>query len=379
MPITTKTVKRTRYLYFIYYDPKGKGKKEIYCGAANDPKAQQKAQELERKHLQQQISSLESQLQTFQTVTTKSRKKRRVIRSKRLSEKDLKALEAIKNAEIYEPEVYYKSSEQMEEVEDNSVQLIVTSPPYNVGKNYSLYYDKKEIDTYLSFINRVWKECKRVLCKGGRIAVNVADTWRQPYIPLHALIIQQFLDLGMLMRGVIYWDKGASVGVSTAWGSWRSASNPTLRDVGEYLLIFCKDSFKLHTDNKISTISPEQFTLYTKSLWSFSAVDTKEGHPAIFPDELPKRLIQLYTFLGDTVLDPFLGSGTTCKVAKAWGRKSVGYEIDESYRPIIEKKIGDASALAIPLETLTINGKPYPLEGFAPIQIARNSDTKSSS
>jgi site-specific DNA-methyltransferase (adenine-specific) len=245
----------------------------------------------------------------------------------------------------------------MTEVDDSLVQLVVTSPPYNVAKDYGMYNDKKVKEEYLELLNRVWIECKRKLCKGGRIAVNIADTWRQPYIPLHVDITQQLLDLGLLMRGLIYWDKGASVGVSTAWGSFRMASNPTLRDVGEHIIIFCKDDYQLESKNSISTITPEQFTAYTQSVWKFSTADPKkEGHPAPFPDELPKRLIQLYTFLGDTVLDPFLGSGTTCKVAKAWGRQSIGYELDEGYKSVIEEKISSVKDLSIPLDSFTRNG-----------------------
>ena len=247
---------------------------------------------------------------------------------------------------IYEPEIYFKSSEEMNEVQDNSVHLVVTSPPYNVGKEYGKYVDKHPLSQYLDFLNEVWRECVKKLVRGGRIAVNVADTWRQPYLPLHSYITQQLLGLGLLMRGTIYWDKGASVGVSTAWGSWRSPSNPTLRDVGEYIVIFCKDSFKLESKNKLSTITSEEFTEYTKSVWRMKTADAKKtGHPSPFPEELPYRLIQLYTYRGDTVLDPFLGSGTTCKVAKALGRRSIGYEVDESYRSIIEKRIAGYQTL----------------------------------
>ncbi|MFQ6054360.1 MAG: DNA-methyltransferase [Methanosarcinales archaeon] len=230
----------------------------------------------------------------------------------------------------------------MEEVRDNSVQLIVTSPPYNVNIDYGLHNDNMALEEYLKdFLLPIWKECKRVLCKGGRIAVNVADVGRKPHIPLHVYITQQFLDLGLLMRGTIYWDKSVSAGVSTAWGSWRSASNPTLRDVGEYIIVFCKDSYRLESENeRFSTISAEEFTEFTKSVWRIKAASAKrEGHPAPFPEEIPYRLIQLYTFVGDTVLDPFLGSGTTLKVAMSLGRRSIGYEINENYSSIIENKI----------------------------------------
>jgi DNA modification methylase len=376
VPIVTRQVKGMKYVYFREWNAQLKKHHDTYIGPADDSKTPEKIKELERGYLERQISTLKNQLNEFEQPVERPKKKRSS--GSRSFQGNVETLMRLEDVKIFEPEIHYKSSENMAEVKDGSVQLIVTSPPYNVGKGYTLYNDKRELAAYLAFVNRVWIECKRVLCKGGRIAVNISDTWRQPYIPLHALIVQQFLELGFLMRGVIYWDKGASVGVSTAWGSWRSASNPTLRDVGEYILIFCKDSFKLESENRISTVTSPQFTTYTKSLWSFPTADPKkEGHPAPFPDELPKRLIQLYTYLGDTVLDPFLGSGTTCKVAKAWGRRSIGYEIDESYRPVIEAKIAKAENLAIPLDSYSTNGKQH-LDAFVPIQSPRNSDTKRS-
>jgi site-specific DNA-methyltransferase (adenine-specific) len=173
------------------------------------------------------------------------------------------------------------------------------------------------------------------------------------------------LDLGFMMRGIVYWNKGASVGVSTAWGSWRSPSNPTIRDVGEYILIFCKDNFKLESQNRTVTMTSKEFTDYTKSVWTFPTSNgAKKGHPAPFPEELPKRLIKFYTYLGDTVLDPFLGSGTTCKVAKAWGRKSIGYEIDRSYKTEIQHKISQVTEIAIPLDNFMPNDKGMTLDNL---------------
>lgn len=226
----------------------------------------------------------------------------------------------------------------MEEVEDNTIQLIVTSPPYNVGKPYE---SVKALEEYLEFLNEVWKQCVKKLCRGGRIAINVANTWRQPYIPLHAYIIQQLLQLGLIMRGEIIWDKGPSVGVSTAWGSFASASNPTLRDTHEYILVFSKETLKLEqTQGNYSGIDNLDFVEWTKSIWRFDAESPeKVGHPAPFPIELPKRLILLYTNIGDIVLDPFMGSGTTAVAAKLLGRHYIGYEIEPEYCRIAEKRL----------------------------------------
>ncbi|MEX2717004.1 MAG: site-specific DNA-methyltransferase [Candidatus Sigynarchaeota archaeon] len=233
------------------------------------------------------------------------------------------------------------SSENMKELADNCVHLIVTSPPYNATKEY----DKNQtLDEYLDFLKRVWKESYRVLAPGGRACINVANLGRKPYIPLHAYIADDMIGLGFLMRGEIIWDKAASAGTSTAWGSWCSASNPTLRDVHEYILVFSKGTFsrqkKSGMGEKIDTVTKEQFLEYTKSIWAFPTESaTKIGHPAPFPVELPYRLIQLYTFQGDIVLDPFMGSGQTAIAAIKARRHFVGYEISEEYKDLANKRV----------------------------------------
>lgn len=234
--------------------------------------------------------------------------------------------------------IFCKSSEKMEELPDNSVHLMVTSPPYNVGKEYDNDFTLQE---YLEFLKRVWKEVYRVLVPGGRVCINIANLGRKPYIPLHAFIVKDMLDIGFLMRGEIIWNKASSASPSTAWGSWCSAANPTLRDVHEYILVFSKGTFKKENINKRkSTISKEEFLEFTKSVWTFPAVSAKEiGHPAPFPVELPYRCIQLYTYEDEVVLDPFMGSGQTAIAAIKTGRFYVGYDIDEEYVKLAEKRI----------------------------------------
>jgi len=241
-------------------------------------------------------------------------------------------------SKTYLNKIFCKSSENMSELPENSVHLIITSPPYNVGKEYD---ENLSLEEYRNFLKRVFSECFRILVDGGRICVNIANIGRKPYIPLHAFLIQDMLDIGFIMRGEIIWNKGNS-GVSTAWGSWKSASNPVLRDVHEYILVFQKGSFKRNNKDKESTISKEEFLEYTKSIWSFKPESAKKvRHPAPFPLELPKRCIQLYSFKGDVILDPFCGSGTTCLAAKQLNRYYIGYEIKEEYCKIAEKRLSD--------------------------------------
>ena len=233
--------------------------------------------------------------------------------------------------------LFCKSSEKMDELPDYSVHLMVTSPPYNVGKVYDQDLSVKE---YRSLLKRVFKETFRVLVYGGRACINVANLGRKPYIPLHSYIIEDMYELGFLMRGEIIWNKAASSGVSTAWGSWQSASNPTLRDVHEYVLVFSKGSFSRNSQNKENTITRGEFLTFTKSTWDVPAESaTRVGHPAPFPTELPYRCIQLYTFKGEVVLDPFCGIGTTCIAAIKSERQFVGYDVNKEYVEIANSRI----------------------------------------
>ena len=233
--------------------------------------------------------------------------------------------------------VFCKSSEAMSELPDNSVHLMITSPPYNVSKEYD---EDLSLDEYLALLNAVWRETWRVLVPGGRACVNIANLGRKPYIPLHSYIIEGMQNIGFLMRGEILWNKGSSASSSTAWGSWQSAANPVLRDVHEYILVFSKDSFSRKRGDRENTISREEFLEWTRSVWDFPAVSAKKiGHPAPFPEELPHRLIQLYSFKDDVVLDPFAGSGTVCLAALKDHRKFVAYDIDPDYIELAEKRI----------------------------------------
>jgi DNA modification methylase len=229
------------------------------------------------------------------------------------------------------------SSEHMPDLPDNSVHLMVTSPPYNVTKTYD---DDLSLHEYLELLRRVFAETYRVLASGGRACVNVANLGRKPYIPLSDHISHMMMEMGFLMRGEIIWAKGAGAGVSMAWGSWQSAANPVLRDTHEYILVFCKGSFKRPKGDKQSTITREQFMEWTKSVWTMNPESARRvGHPAPFPLELPARLIQLYTFAGDVVLDPFMGSGTTALAAHQAGRRYVGYDTSEEYVTLARQRL----------------------------------------
>jgi len=229
------------------------------------------------------------------------------------------------------------SAENMKEIPNNSIHLMITSPPYNVSKEYD---DDLSLKEYLQLLENSFKETYRVLVNGGRACINVANLGRKPYIPLSDYISKIMLEIGFNMRGEIIWNKAASASPSTAWGSWQSAANPILRDVHEYILIFSKGDYKREKGDKENSISKEQFMELTKSIWTMNAESARRiGHPAPFPEELPFRLIQLYSFKGDIILDPFMGSGTTAVSALKTDRKFVGYEISKEYNDLAEKRI----------------------------------------
>lgn len=264
---------------------------------------------------------------------------------KELVSKELSDINENKLPDNLENRIILGSAERMKELPDNSVHLMITSPPYNVSKEYD---EDLSLNEYLELLKNSFVETYRVLVNGGRACINVANLGRKPYIPLSDYVSQIMLGIGFNMRGEIIWNKAASASPSTAWGSWQSAANPILRDIHEYILIFSKGDYKREKKDKENTISKEQFTEWTKSIWTMNAESAKRiGHPAPFPEELPYRLIQLYSFTGDIILDPFMGSGTTAVSALKSNRKYVGYDISQEY-------IEQANRRLMPLKQQTV-------------------------
>ncbi|MCX6043850.1 MAG: site-specific DNA-methyltransferase [Chloroflexi bacterium] len=242
--------------------------------------------------------------------------------------------------ETWADQIYQDSSEHMQNIPDNSVALAFTSPPYNVGKDYD---DNMELEEYLNLIQRVAQDVYRVLLPGGRYVVNIANLGRKPYIPLHSHFYQLHDEVGFKTLGEIIWRKSKGSNGSCAWGSWKSAKAPRLRDIHEYLLVFTKEFFS-RPDKGESTIESDEFMAATLSVWEIPPESAKRvGHPAPFPLELAKRVIKLYSYASDVVLDPFAGSGTTCIAAQGLDRHYVGYDISEEYCTIARNRIAQSA------------------------------------
>jgi DNA modification methylase len=234
--------------------------------------------------------------------------------------------------------IFNKSAEKMDDLIDNCISLTVTSPPYNVGK---LSDNNLSDEDYWKLMRQCFKEVYRVTESGGRLVLNVANLGRKPYIPFSNMFTDLMLDLGFLMRGEIIWQKSKGANANFAWGSWLSASNPVIRDIHEYCLVFSKEGMSKGSKGK-STIEKDEFMESTLSIWNINPARAKKiGHPAPFPVELAERFINLYSYEKDLILDPFIGSGTTALAASKLKRSYIGYEVNAEYCKLAEKRIAE--------------------------------------
>jgi len=255
--------------------------------------------------------------------------------------------------------VFLGDATNMVKIAPKSVALVVTSPPYFAGKQYEQDLEEDHVPAdylaYLSMLRDVFAECVTKLEPGGRIAVNVANLGRKPFRSLAAdvtTILQD--DLRLLLRGEVVWQKARGATGSCAWGSFMQPANPVLRDLTERVVIASKGRFDRAVDPRARkarglphepSIAKDEFLEATTDVWEIPPESaTRVGHPAPFPVELPARCMHLYTYVGDVVLDPFMGSGTTAVAAVRTGRHFVGYDTDESYLELARDRVAHERA-----------------------------------
>jgi len=224
--------------------------------------------------------------------------------------------------------------ETLTHIPDRSIDLIITSPPYNFGHSYAQdpHDDTREWNEYFEKLLGVWQECVRVLKPGGRMAVNVQPLFSD-YVPTHHIISHQLAGLGLLWRAELLWEKNNYNAKYTAWGSWKSPSMPYIKYTWEYIEIFDKESHKKTGRREDIDITSEEFKEWVLGRWAFPPETRMKDydHPAMFPEELPRRLMKLFSYKNDLILDPFNGAGTTTLVAWKLGRRFIGIDISEQY------------------------------------------------
>lgn len=232
--------------------------------------------------------------------------------------------------------------EVMKKIPDNTVHFAVTSPPYNVGIKYDNHSDKLDYEVYRNWLKTVWIETKRILVSGGRFALNIAPTGIKDFKPIHYDMARDLMDIDMIMRTEILWYK-QTIYKRTAWGSWKSPSNPHIMPSWEYVLVFSKDSWKLEGNPEDADITSEEFIDFSDGFWYIPPETQRNGHPAPFPEELIYRLIKYYTYRRNIVLDMFGGTGTVALVAHKTGRQFLHIDISEEYNEIARKRLNEYS------------------------------------
>lgn len=249
-----------------------------------------------------------------------------------------------KNNEV--PEEYLNkiicgdSEEVLKKLPDNCIDLILTSPPYNFGLEYDISDDSHYWESYFNKIESIFTECIRVLKYGGRFVLNIQPLFSD-YIPTHHMFSNFFIKNKMIWKGEILWEKNNYNCKYTAWGSWLSPSSPYLKYTWEFIEIFCKGDLKKLGDKDKIDLTPEEFKEWVVAKWSIAPERRMKeyNHPAMFPEELARRVIKLFSYQGDIILDPFNGAGTTTVVAKKNKRKYIGIDISEEYCKVAQDRI----------------------------------------
>ena len=297
--------------------------------------------ELSKNAFQKWNKGSKPKLETF-------KKMKELIPELQLEDFDQPYIERWRNIEDAVDKIYKNDTiEILKKLPDNSIHLVLTSPPYNAGHNYDEYNDTLDWMEYKNFLKKVIQEIYRVLVKGGRFVINVPFAVKNKNtkeVKFLATIITGICEeIGFKEFEFIIWHKGKSQnhfqGNNTAWGSWKSPSNPVFRPLGEAIMVFSKEQTKLEGDKNKVDLTAEEFKEWTKNIWYIVNNQNKKEHPCPFPEELAKRIIKLYSYKDNIVLDPFNGVGTTTKVAYELERRYIGIDLSDSYCKIAKNKI----------------------------------------
>jgi len=230
----------------------------------------------------------------------------------------------------------------LKKLPDNCIDIIVTSPPYNFGLNYDTHNDTAMWNDYFNMLFSIFRECIRVLKYGGRFVVNVQPLYSD-YIPIHHIISNFFIQEKMIWKGEIIWEKNNYNCKYSSWGSWKSPSSPYLKYTWEFVEVFCKGDLKKRGSKEDIDITIDEFKSWIVAKWNIAPERNMNefGHPAMFPENLVERVLKLFSYINDVVLDPFNGVGTTTVVAKRTGRRYLGIDISEEYCKTAQKRIDE--------------------------------------
>ncbi|MGI0080501.1 MAG: DNA-methyltransferase [Nitrososphaerales archaeon] len=328
MPVVTRKVKGNEYQYYRVWDPEEKDYADTYLGKKGEPETEEKKRDAERADIQKQIKALRTKLTKINGFHP----------SKAYPSVDYSKLPI--NKIINDDALAVLS-----ELPENSIHFSVTSPPYNLGLPYDVYTDEQDHVDYRDSLKKIWKETFRILVDGGRFALNIAPTGIADFKEVHHDLVADVKSVGFTLRTEILWYK-QNMGRHTAWGSYKSPSNPHIVPSWEYVYVFHKNTPKLEGAKEDIDITAEEFQKFSDGFWHIQPETNRSGHPSPFPEDLICRLIKFYTFKGNICLDMFAGTGTVALVALKTGRKFISIDISRQYCDIAEKRLHEYLAQA---------------------------------
>lgn len=320
-----KLVKASKYVNFRGYDLHTKKQFDVSCGRQGILESEQKYASLEQRSIRSKMAEYRKRLAKITGAYAELDTTHTILPTGKIINKD--------------------ALDTMMRIPHNSVHMAVTSPPYNVGLEYSKHTDNMTYDTYLDWLETIFRELYRILVNGGRFALNIAPTGISDFKPIHNDISERLRDMGFIMRAEIVWYK-QNIHKRTAWGSWKSPSNPHVMPSWEYVLVYTKGDMKLEGDPKDADITADEFKQFSDAFWHIQPETKRKGHPAPFPEELIYRLIKYYTYKNNVVLDMFGGTGTTALVAHKTGRRYIHIDTSAQYCAVAHNRITEFDAAA---------------------------------